>query len=292
MAGTPAPSARNKRASGNLPKLAYPLSLLARSGKRHVSVASIGSRPQRDREISCGGWGKRFGSAGVKTAFFSAPISRGLPTFIHTELSAERERRRSVTIRAMRNARSCAACCRRLRWSWCLRQPARADLLDKSKQVGHVTVQYKVVLPSGYDPAKAYPGIIVLGGGPQTMNTVDGSLNRNFRAEAEKRGYIVVAPAAPDGRAVLRGWRADLSGVPQDDPGRLQDPGRQVPHRGTVKWWNRRVSRGRPNPQYFVSVTAFPGYMWQPRRRSSRRSRRCASSCTSAKTTNIDGTTR
>ena len=52
----------------------------------------------------------------------------------------------------------------------------------------------------GYDPARAYPGIIALGGGPQTMNTVDGILSRNFRAEAEKRGYIVVAPAAPDGQ--------------------------------------------------------------------------------------------
>jgi hypothetical protein len=32
------------------------------------------------------------------------------------------------------------------------------------------------------------------------MNTVDSVLDRNFRAEAEKRGYIVVAPAAPGGQ--------------------------------------------------------------------------------------------
>ena len=36
------------------------------------------------------------------------------------------------------------------------------------------------------------------------MNTVDSVLNRNFRAEAEKRGYIVVAPAAPDGSCSSR----------------------------------------------------------------------------------------
>ena len=30
------------------------------------------------------------------------------------------------------------------------------------------------------------------------MNSVDSVLNRNLLAEAEKRGYIVVAPAAPD----------------------------------------------------------------------------------------------
>src|SRR5213083_970184 len=78
-------------------------------------------------------------------------------------------------------------------------QPLRAELLEKTKKVGSTTVHYKVVLPGGYDPAKAYPAILALGGGPQTMNTVDGVLSRNFGAEAEKRGYVVVAPAAPDG---------------------------------------------------------------------------------------------
>jgi dipeptidyl aminopeptidase/acylaminoacyl peptidase len=55
------------------------------------------------------------------------------------------------------------------------------------------------VLPNGYDPTKAYPAILALGGGPQTMNTVDAILTRNFRAEAEKRGYIVIAPARAGG---------------------------------------------------------------------------------------------
>ena len=76
---------------------------------------------------------------------------------------------------------------------------AQAAVLERTKAVAGVTVHYKVVLPDDYDPAKAYPGVIALGGGPQTMNTVDSILNRNFRAEAEKRGYIVVAPAAPEG---------------------------------------------------------------------------------------------
>src|SRR6185369_61502 len=73
-------------------------------------------------------------------------------------------------------------------------QPARAEVLAKSKKVGNATVNYKVVLPNGFDPA-----ILAFGGGPQTMNTVDSVLDRNLRAEAEKRGYIVIAPAAPNG---------------------------------------------------------------------------------------------
>src|SRR5438552_15233393 len=84
-------------------------------------------------------------------------------------------------------------------------QPLQAELVEKAKKVGGTTVHYKVVLPNGYDPGKAYPAILAFGGGPQTMNTVDGILSRNFREEAEKRGYIVVAPAAPDGQLFFEG---------------------------------------------------------------------------------------
>jgi hypothetical protein len=78
-------------------------------------------------------------------------------------------------------------------------EPVRAEVLEQTKRVAGTTVQYKIVLPDGYDPTKPYPAILAFGGGPQDMITVDNILNRNFRAEAEKRGYLVVAPAAPDG---------------------------------------------------------------------------------------------
>src|SRR5437762_10625361 len=77
-------------------------------------------------------------------------------------------------------------------------QPLQAELVEKAKKVGGTTVHYKVVLPNGYDPIKAYPAILAFGGGPQTMNTIDNILNRNLCPEAEKRGYIVVATADPD----------------------------------------------------------------------------------------------
>ena len=142
--------------------------------------------------------------------------------------------------------------------------PARADMLEKSKQVGRVTVQYKVVLPAGYDPAKAYPGIIALGGGPQTMNTVDGVLNRNLRVEAEKRGYIVVAPAAPEGQLFFedgaRIFPEFLKMILADY--KIQDGKFHIagPSNGGIAAFHVAAA----NPQYFLSVTAFPGYMWQP----------------------------
>ena len=140
---------------------------------------------------------------------------------------------------------------------------ARAEVVEKSKKVGSVTVQYKVVLPTGYDAAKTYPAIIALGGGPQTMNTVDGVLNRNLRAEAEKRGYIVVAPAAPDGELFFEGgariFPEFLKAILADY--KIQDRKFHIagPSNGGIAAFHVAAL----NPQYFRSVTAFPGYMWQ-----------------------------
>lgn len=142
--------------------------------------------------------------------------------------------------------------------------PARAEVQEKSKQVARMAVQYKVVLPTGYDPAKAYPGIIVFGGGPQTMNTVDGTLMRNFREQAEKRGYIVVAPAAPNGELFFeegaRIFPEFLKMILADykiEGGKFHIAG---PSNGGIAAFHVAAA----NPQFFASVTAFPGYMWQP----------------------------
>ena len=141
---------------------------------------------------------------------------------------------------------------------------AHADVRDMTKKVAGTTVRYKVVLPTGYDPAKAYPGVLAIGGGPQTMNTVDGILTRNFRAEAEKRGYIVIAPAAPDGELFFEGGARVvpefLRMVLLDY--RIQDGKFHVagPSNGGIAAFHLAAAY----PQYFLSVTAFPGYMWQP----------------------------
>jgi len=145
-------------------------------------------------------------------------------------------------------------------------QPIQAELLEKSKKVAGFTVEYKVVLPNGYDPAKTYPAILAFGGGPQTMNTVDGVLSRNFRAEAEKRGYIVVAPAAPDGRLFFeegaRIFPEFLKMILADY--KIEDNKFHIagPSNGGIAAFHVAAA----NPQYFLSVTAFPGYMWEPSR--------------------------
>ena len=141
---------------------------------------------------------------------------------------------------------------------------AKAEVLDKSMKIGGTTVHYKVVLPNNYVPGKAYPGVLGFGGGPQTMNVVDNVIARNFRDEAEKRGYIVVVPAAPNDQLFFEGGERIipefLKRILADY--KIQDNKFHVagPSNGGIASFHVASL----NPQYFLSITAFPGYLWEP----------------------------
>jgi poly(3-hydroxybutyrate) depolymerase len=145
-----------------------------------------------------------------------------------------------------------------------LGHPVRAEVLEKMTTSRGLTVHYKVVLPSGYDAAKTYPAIIALGGGPQTMNTVDAVLNRNLRAEAEKRGYIVVAPAAPDGQLFFEGGDRIFPDFLKQILADYKIEGGKFHIVGPSNGGIAALHVAAAHPQYFRSVTAFPGYLWEP----------------------------
>ncbi len=171
-------------------------------------------------------------------------------------------------------------------------QPLRAEVIEKTKEVGGTTVHYKIVLPNGYDPAKAYPAILALGGGPQTMNTVDNILSRNFRAEAEKRGYIVVAPAAPDGQLFFQEgdhiFPEFLTMILADY--KIQNDKFHIA--GVSNGGSRHCMSRQP-----IRNTSYPlrlslDICGNPARQNFRRSRRCVFSCMSANSTRTCGTAR
>jgi poly(3-hydroxybutyrate) depolymerase len=143
-------------------------------------------------------------------------------------------------------------------------RPVHAELSEKTTRVGNTTVHYKVVLPNGYDAAKAYPAVRVFGGGPQTMNVVDNVLNRNFRAEAEKRGYIVIAPAAPNDQLFFEAGARIFPDFLKTILSSYKIQGNKFHVAGPSNGGIAAFHVAAANPEYFLSVTAFPGYMWQP----------------------------
>lgn len=141
--------------------------------------------------------------------------------------------------------------------------PLKAEVIEKTMQVAGTTVHYKVVLPDNYDPNKAYPAILGFGGGPQTMNTVDGVITRNFRDEAEKRGYIVVVPAAPDGILFFEGGERIFPEFLKRILAEYKIEDNKFHIAGPSNGGITSFHVASLNPQYFLSITAFPGYLWE-----------------------------
>jgi poly(3-hydroxybutyrate) depolymerase len=135
-------------------------------------------------------------------------------------------------------------------------------ILDKAEKIAGTTIQYKVILPNGYDPTKAYPAVLAFPGGPQTMDTVEGTVERNWREQAERLGYIVIVPAAPNGQLFFQEGGAKVF------------PAFLIKILGDFKIQDNKfhiagVSNGGLSafhvaasyPQYFWSVTGLPGYL-------------------------------
>lgn len=133
--------------------------------------------------------------------------------------------------------------------------------LVKSGTFGGMKVEYKVVLPNPFDPARAYPTVLAFGGGPQTMQMVDSGLNRYWAAEARRRGYIIVSPAAPDGQLFFEnGARA----FPEFLDMILRDYSVQGGRMHIAGFSNGGLSAfhiASLYPKYFWSVTGLPGLL-------------------------------
>jgi poly(3-hydroxybutyrate) depolymerase len=138
---------------------------------------------------------------------------------------------------------------------------SRAETIEKTGTFGGLKVTYRVDLPNGYDPARAYPTLLVFTGGDQTMNIVEQTLG-DWRSEAERRGYIVVSPAAPDGQLFFEGgdriFPAFLDQILRDykvKGGKLFLAGHS---NGGLSAFHIAVRY----PQYFLSVTGYPGMLY------------------------------
>jgi poly(3-hydroxybutyrate) depolymerase len=143
----------------------------------------------------------------------------------------------------------------------CAISPVAAKSYDKVADVAGTPVHYKVVLPKTYDENKAYPAILAFPPGAQDAQMVLTTVERNWAREAEQRGYIVIVPSAPMGRLFFEEGARVF-------PGFIDQMLREYKIRD-----NRFHIAGMSNggisaffiaaayPQYFVSITGFPGYL-------------------------------
>jgi len=139
--------------------------------------------------------------------------------------------------------------------------PARSALLYRTFSSGGLTVHYAVVLPDRFNGFQSYPAVLGFGGGSQSMDTVNGAIERYFRGEAERRGYIVVVPAAPDGELFFEGGDRIFPAFLQAMLNQYPIEGGKFHVAGPSNGGISALHIAAKYPQYFLSVTAFPGYL-------------------------------
>jgi poly(3-hydroxybutyrate) depolymerase len=142
--------------------------------------------------------------------------------------------------------------------------PLAAKVYDKTAEVAGMTVYYKVALPKDYDAAKTYPAVLAFPPGSQTMDMVLTTLEQNWRVEGDRRGYIVVIPAAPYGRPFV-GEGAKI--FPEFIEKLLRDykiRDNKFHVAGMSNGGRSAFHIAASHPDYFLSLIGLPGYLPDP----------------------------
>lgn len=142
--------------------------------------------------------------------------------------------------------------------------PAAASVVDKPETVDGTVVRYEMVLPNHYDAAKSYPAILAFPPGDQKIDLVDDMIESTWREQAERRGYIVIEPAAPGGdrffekgERIFPAFLEHMLAQHKIENGKFHIAG--ISAGGTSAFWI-----AEKYPQYFYSVSALPGSLREP----------------------------
>ncbi len=138
-----------------------------------------------------------------------------------------------------------------------------ANTLEASGTFGGMRVNYRVVLPEGYDPARAYPAILAFTGGSQNENAVNTHLERFWTELAEQRGYIVISPAAPSEGLYFRRGAGIFPDFLDQILSRYNVEDDKFHVAGASNGGLSAFHVAASHPAYFKSITGLPGYMPQ-----------------------------
>jgi hypothetical protein len=137
-------------------------------------------------------------------------------------------------------------------------QTIRAEGFRRVEIKGHL-LEYALILPDHFDKTAPYPVLLALPPGNQSKELVEAGLRLYWEAEAKKRGWVIISPAAPAGESFYSGAEEAL-------PGLLDEVAKSVVFEGG-KAHLAGVSNGGLSayravteyPNRFLSLTVLPG---------------------------------
>lgn len=141
---------------------------------------------------------------------------------------------------------------------------AQAEVQQKIGTFAGLEVTYRVILPDNYDANRAYPTVLQFAGGSQNLEIVQRSLESDWRANAEKRGYIVISPASPNGELFFEGADRIFPAFIDHILTYYKVAGGKLHITGHSNGGLSAFHIAARFPQYFLSVTGYPGLLIPP----------------------------
>ena len=145
--------------------------------------------------------------------------------------------------------------------------PARAQREFAALEIdGRPPLEYALVLPDGYEPTQSYPALLALPPGDQTRGMVENGLELYWAAEARRRGWIVISPAATGRELFVRGGEVELLEL-LDFMAEEHTIEGGVFHLAGVSNGGRAAFRlALAAPERFASLTVLPGFATEAER--------------------------
>ena len=123
---------------------------------------------------------------------------------------------------------------------------------------GH-TIDYALILPDHFDKSKAYPVLLALPPGDQSRQMVEAGLNFYWEAEAKRRGWVVISPAAPSGENFYSGLERELPYLLDEVARSVRVEGGKVHLAGVSNGGLSAYRVITEFPDRFLSLTVLPG---------------------------------
>jgi poly(3-hydroxybutyrate) depolymerase len=123
---------------------------------------------------------------------------------------------------------------------------------------GH-TIDYALILPDHFDKSKAYPVLLALPPGDQSRQMVEAGLNFYWEAEAKRRGWVVISPAAPSGENFYSGLEQELPHLLDEVAHSVRVEGGKVHLAGISNGGLSAYRVITEFPDRFLSLTVLPG---------------------------------
>lgn len=136
-----------------------------------------------------------------------------------------------------------------------------AEVSEDTREFSGLDVRYRIILPNNYDPSQTYPTVLQFPGGSQTWNIVAGSTDADWREKAEKDGYIVISPSAPNGQLFFQGGDRVFPDFLDYIKDTYPVAGNKLHVTGISNGGLSAFHVASLYPEYFTSVTGYPGLL-------------------------------